>query len=347
MRNGDPAIAYSYGPSGSFKFSFIGWDRAHYRWNAPVPIGDIGESNSQQPPIALAYDASAHRFVAAYPTRKDAELRIAASPDGAQWSVKTAVSGNDGDFKQIELAAVGGKLFLATQRNDAVEYWTGDPSGEVSKWSHQTVPAPGKRAVNKRFGLAVDANGQPGIAMLVVNETGDGTEPHFWRPGSGATRIAQTPSGGPDDASIRVSFTGSRPWVAMFGKADEKFFSNNHVIWVSALDGASWSPLVWVPNDGGQVFSGGFSLASGSKGQGAITSTVSGGNLEGTRCGPPLLARSDDLSHWKTCGASPLNGGLAVGSAAVMFAVNDLLYIVYQSRGEGGKMPPGVALWRE
>jgi hypothetical protein len=63
----------------------------------------------------------------------------------------------------------------------------------------------------------------------------------------------------------------------------------------------------------------------------------------GTRCRPLWLARSDDRSDWKTRGASRL----ADASAALSFAVNDRLYIVYQSRGEAGKMPPGVALWRE
>jgi hypothetical protein len=344
--NGDPAIAYSAGVPAQLKVYFIAWDRAHYRWLAPVQVAELGEGNSTIP-FGLAYDASANRWAVAFRTRNDAELRLAFSTDnGVTWNAQTVATGKDGDFHDVALAASAGKVYLAVRSDRDLLYWSGDGSKDPAQWPRVTAPAPHEDGFTGGFGLALDPDGRP--ALAVIARTGDGIEPYFWRPGGKMAPIAKTPSGGPDDPNIQLSFAGTRAWIAFYGKADEKFFSDNHIIWVAtSTDGTSWSPLVWVPNDGGQAFASEMNIATGSKGQGVFTSGGGSGNRDGSKCGQPLTARSPDLSRWTACGPSSMTENISANATSVMFASNDKLYIAYQSRGGDGKITAGLVLWRE
>ncbi len=220
--NGDPAIAYSAGVPAQLKVYFIAWDRAHYRWKTPVQVAELGEGNSAVA-FALAYDSSANRWVVPFRTRADAELRLAISTDnGATWNARTVASGKDGEFQEIAVAASGGKIYLAVRSDRNLLFWNGDGSQDPKQWQKVIAPPPHDDGFSGGFGLALDPSGRPALAL--VARTGEGVEPYFWRPGGKMTPIAKTPSGGPDDPNIQLSFTGTRPWIAFYGKADEKFF---------------------------------------------------------------------------------------------------------------------------
>jgi hypothetical protein len=347
--NGDPAIAYCQGKTNASVLLFVSWDRAHYKWNPPVSVGEIGEFGSGAP-IALAYDTSANRFGLAYRARIDSEVRFVISTDGgATWSKGAAKSeavatAGENAFKDLAIAMRGGKVHLAVLQPPDILYFSGDGV----TWSKERAPLAEGRPASGGIGLALDSDGKPAIAFLMRNAAGDGVEPHFWRPGGGIVQVAAASAGG-DEASVRVSFRGTRPWIAFYGKLNDKFYSDNHVLWsFTSEDGAKWTPGVLVPNDGGQSPSSETSVGTNTKGQAIIAAHVAGGNRDNSKCGQPMLSRSSDLARWSTCGLSALGDQLNAVNPSAIFASNDKLYIAYQSLGgESSKVKAGLALWRE
>ena len=86
--NGNPAFAYLVSdPNGDgepidTELDFVSWNRARYRWNAPVKldtVGDVVRDGSRQP-MSIARDASTNRWAVAYVVGEK-ELKLTSSTD--------------------------------------------------------------------------------------------------------------------------------------------------------------------------------------------------------------------------------------------------------------------------
>ena len=358
--NGDPAFAYTVlDPNNDqalddSRIEFVSWDRASYKWNAPVPVDQTGDTSSAgaTAPLSLAVDATTHRFAIAYLVAPKA-LKIAASADrGVTWTPAT-VSSDDDITDSPSLALAGGRVHLAYYHGeDGIRYRSGAQTDAPSKWTSAQAPTlRGTKEPRRIVSVAVDAANQPALVYLLAPEEDLNQTIVFWRPGSSPVKAGDSNGQPTDEPFVQLSFAGKQPSLILFLKRDDKFFDNADQIWVirSTNEGTAWSEPVALPNDGGNSMGSPASLGVSSTGRLAANALVDGGNQIKTRCGQPKLIQSTDGVKWTICSPGSPTGTAAsdITQTHLTFAGNDKLYLGFVAAKPGGGIPAGIVLWRE
>jgi hypothetical protein len=362
--NGDPSIAYvtydlnNDGELPDTELSFITWNRARYRWNAPVSIDTVGNvaNAGSRLPVAVAHDESTGAFGVLYLVGQH-ELRLALSADGGLTWKNSSIRRNgpdDDGFSTPALAMAAGRVHIAyATGSSAVTYRAGPATDASSKWTTKLAPKLPNAAEFRAecVALVLDATGKPGVSYCMNASEGYNLTATFWRPETGQTvKIADTNSHQMDDPAVELAAVGSDIAVAFYANRDEQFFQNHHIWFVRSRDGgASFLPPVIVADDGGNSMGSPVSVTIDKAAHFAMTAELAGGNDGAVKCGLPKLMRSADCAAWTTCAPDTKGLGTIVeaSSPVAMFAGNDKLYIAFKVRSANAAVVPGLTLWRE
>ena len=367
--NGDPAISYLYllrAPSSSNEgdpapddFSptaiyFVSWNRAQYRWNAPVLVATVDDIRvfTPQTNISLARDPVNNTYGVAYSVGSDlGRLDLSLSTDGgATWARQTIVDNQGFTLQEVSLALYGGAGHIVYTGLKRLVYITGSQTVPAARWTQTPVPLPpGLTGVPRpAFSLAVDNTGAPGLAFWASPARGDNSVLGYWNPGNlNSVAVTDTNSNVNGLIGCDLTFFGLQPRIAMFAARD----TTSSWVWTSLSNdaGVTWSPPANVPQDARALLGNYISIAAGSQGQGAVVADLVGGSQAGMRCGLPKLARSPDFTAWTTC--SPTGSPTPEVTPAfvrIAFAANDLLYLAFQnSNYDLAGVKNGVVLWHE
>ncbi|MEP6779970.1 MAG: sialidase family protein [Gemmatimonadaceae bacterium] len=360
--NDDPTIVYmtndlnNDGELDDTDLSVITWNRARYKWNAPVAIDTIGNvlRSGTRMPFSFTRDQSTGQFALLH-TIGEHELRLSTSDDnGLTWKhILVQKSGADeAGFSTPSIAMAGGRVYLAyAVGNDAVVYRTGLVTDAPGKWTSAKAPVPsGQELKTQGINARLDAAGKPVVTYMLAGDSYN-TNVMLWRPDVNKTvKIMDTRNIPNDDPGLDLQIQGAQMAVAFYGALDDKFFAN-HQIWFahSTDNGATWSAAVVAANDGGNGMGPPVTVSLDRAGHAAMFATVDGGNDGEVKCGMPKLMRSTDGVKWTTC--APDTKGAPSTSDAVFpigaFAGNDKLYIAFKVRQGAPSLAPGLALWRE
>ena len=366
--NGDPAIAFLWiNPSNSGNgidsvVYFVGWDRAHYKWKAPVQVdvcgntyqsgGNITLSLASDPSngmLGLAYEKN----VSTVPGAGD-QLGLAFSKDnGATWTVQSGrVDGIDQVFYPV-LALFGGQAYVSFANGNYI-YETGSETATASSWSMTTVPLPkgGTGTFGPIVTMALDNTGKPAVAYW-YNDANNTTSIGYWRPGSSTASRAVATNYGNSNLDLRMAFFGIQPRVFYWAFTSDNGFNGIDQVWeAQSSDGVTWNAAVPMPNDGSTSFSGPLSFAIKSTGFATGVESVNGGNNSvPQKCGYPKWSQSSDLVNWTTCspqglGHPILTGNYSYPSAA--YGANDKIYLAFEQFDNTlADFATGVLLYRE
>ena len=363
--NDDPAVAYvvedpdANGDPADSTLSFLSWNRASHRWNAPVTIARVGAIDKGTPRsgLSLARDAVANRFGVAFNLSVDRELRVAFSEDGATWRQVAVVSGEDGAAAAASLALHDGRIYLAYQGEGdegrrALHFESGAQTDPPSKWSSSRAPLLDGTWDVRRHGISValDAAGRPGVAYWLNPSEGYNVTAAFWRPDEkSAIKVADSAGFQSDITDLRLAFGGTTPSVLFYVRRNDRFFDNVDQVWFTnaTADGRTWSAPVPLPNDGGNSIGPPLALALDAHGRPIVTAQVDGGNGTGTRCGQPKLLRPDAGNRWSICAPETKGSPTRDAWLPSIHVVDDAVLSVFRANGEGGTIKPGLVLWRE
>ena len=363
--NDDPAVAYviedpdnNSDPADS-TLQFLSWNRAGYRWHAPVTIAPLGAIDKSTPRhgLSLVRDAVANRFGIAFSASGDRELRVAFSEDGAAWRQVTVLTGEEGAAGGPTLALHDGRIFLAYQGEGdegrrALYFRSGAQTDPPAKWQSSRAPLLDGTWDVRRAGisLALDATGSPAVAYWLNPSEGYNVTAGFWRPGDpAAIKVADTAGFQSDTVDLRLAFSGTTPAVVFYARRDERFFDNGHQLWYASSPngGRTWSSSVPLPNDGGNSLGFPVALVLDSHARPAVTAQVDGGNNTDTRCGQPKILRPDAAGRWSICAPDTKGTPTTAAQLPSIHVVDDALLIVFRADGAGGALKAGLVLWRE
>ncbi len=325
---------------------FARWDRATYKWAAPVRVAVTGPLEDQGVnPIALGCDRATGTLAVLAAVGEN--LLYATSADhGATWKTSTSPSSN-GTPHSVAMLIESGQVNAAINAESGATYLTG-PVSDVSSWKSQAIPAgSGWKLQNKtNVGLTADSAGKVGLAFDEDQEEGDGHRYVFWRPdASSPTVIADNATA--DSPDIAVTH-GANKFAAIFAALLDSN-DTDHTVWYSqSEDGGSWSKPVKLPIDGPRSTNPPLGIAISSKG--AITATFGANSGSGpANCNAPSVSRSPDGARWTSCGLGKAAGADFSPQPATLHVIeapNDKAYIVWQEQGES-KYGPGVLVWHE
>jgi hypothetical protein len=290
----------------------------------------------------------------AYVAKNSAELWLGSSTDGGlTWTTEQVQTpGDEHVFLGPVVALANGATHLAVADNTAEgsSYF----SRSTKSGSFDLTPLPALAGTSVRYAqpaVAVDAAGKPALAYwLNATETG-GVVLAYWRPSEPEpTRITDTTDIHNYVPFVALAFAGGKPVAAIsaiFGYDAATSDTTGDVWSLSAADDGAWAPAVLVPRDGGQVMAGPLTFAVSPQGAGAILPFIAGGNLEGTVCGRPKLARTSDWKSWKTCSPDPSKDtGVNTGYVGAAYGSDGKLSLVMQN-GATDTLPAGLYFWRE
>ncbi|MEP6764770.1 MAG: hypothetical protein ABJB66_10690 [Gemmatimonadaceae bacterium] len=360
--NDDPTIVYmtndlnNDGELDDTDLSVITWNRARYKWNAPVSIDTVGNvtRSGTRMPFSFTRDQSTGQFGLLH-TIGEHELRLSTSDDnGLTWKhLRVETSGAEqGGFSTPSIAMAGGRVFLAYAfGNDAVIYRTGLVTDAPTKWTSTKAPVPsGQELKTEGINARLDAAGKPVVTYLLSGDSYN-TNVMLWRPDvNKSVKIMDTRNIQNDDPGLDLQIQGTQLAVAFYGALDDKFFANHHIWFAHSTDnGATWTAAVAVADDGGNAMGPPATVSLDHAGHAAMFANVDGGNDGQAKCGAPKLMRSADGVKWTTC--SPDTKGAPATSDAVFpvgaFAGNDKLYVAFKARQGAPSLAPGLVLWRE
>ena len=359
--NGDPAVAYLHfdldnnSDNADSELRFISWNRAKYRWNAPVTVAVTGDTETNTPRygISLAADPGTGRFAIAHMTGTR-NVKVALSNDGVTWNdLSVVMAPEDSDFGGTSVAIDKERVYLAYAGDEAtIVFVSGLLTDPPDKWKSAKAPLLPGTFNARRAGLqvALDDAGKPAVLYWLNPESGYNVTLALWRPETNAVvKVADTNGEQSDGVDARIAFNGPRAVVAFHARRDKEYFDNKHQAWVtsSSDNGATWNAPVPLPADGGNSVGIPISLAVDSQGTPAVVAWMDGGNDGGKKCGEPKLFRQN-AGVWTVCApdtkGSPTRGAIVPN---VLFAANRKLYIAFTAEGTDGALKPGVLLWRE
>lgn len=374
---------------------FVKWDRTNYNWTAPLAVDMVGQINNNQPhrQVSIVRDASTGTIGIAYQAEYDYTvvnqgndnegIKLALSTDGgATWAtervdqisancVSVGGSPNYCNNNSPALAMSDGKVYIAYTAYGKLTaddlYWYylvryATRTGTSGAFSETNAPWPsGTKGRDLPVGLALDSNGQAGLAYMVIS-TSD-TYPYynnssvlFWRPGdASATKITDSNNAQNDFPSISLAFDGTKPRIAYHLMrdldGDNEGSDEPYYLYFSASDdGVTWGSPVGMPFDGGHKTGWYQSIDTGSQGQTAIAAMLYSSSGSNT-CGSPKLYSSSDNVNWTVCGADADDSKDADSYyISLNFAGNDKLYLAfgqYTDASSYGGFKSGLILWRE
>ena len=360
--NGDPAFAYlvsdlnNDGENPDSALDFISWNRAAYRWNAPVRVamvGDVARSGSR-PAFSLAFTGASRAGIAYLVA--DRQVQFAVSNDsGTTWTSNLVqqVPAENAGVASPSLALDGDKVYLAYFAERDVIVASGAAADPPSAWSKQKAPMlPGTGEQRPEcISMVVDAEHRPAMSYCLNATEGYTVVVAFWRPGQpSAVKVMDTVGHQTDDPSAKLAVSGQRMAVAFYAARDDAFFNGHHV-WMSksADQGATWGSPSLAADDGGHEMTMPVSVAIDSAGRYAMGAAIGGGTGAAVKCGIPSLMRSPDGSAWTTC-APATRGFPAEGDprfTLIAVAGNDKVYQAFHTQQPAGGLGAGLVLWRE
>jgi hypothetical protein len=348
--NGDPVIAFEWfdpngdGDNSDTEIRFVRWDRASYKWVAPVRVLVTGELNaSNETPFAIACDRDSGTL--AVLSQKGDDLIYALSTDrGMNWKT-TPVPHNTGTVRATSLVISSGQAHAAAVVGDEIFYFTGSVS-DVSSWKAQAVATGrGWKVRPTNIPMALDASGKPVIAFFEDQEDGDQHRYVFWRPGSSDPVAIVTTNQSTDYPNVALTYANNKFGVLFAIGLDPK--DSDHSIWYTqSSDGSSWSTAAKLPIDGPRTTNPPLDVAIDSKGAVVAVFAANAGSSD-TTCNYPVVSRSADGSNWKTCGlgkAASAHFSPQPATLHVIEAGNDKAYVIWQEPGDS-KYGPGVLVW--
>jgi hypothetical protein len=345
---GNPAVAFgSYDPNGDDDFSdsvisFSGFDEKTGGFKAPVTVDHPGDARKLG--VHLAIDGAAIAIAYAKVDAKSGATQIwlASSTDGAAFSTVQVSAPEVSVSGFSSLAAAGGVLHLAWYDGDALLYRTGRAA---SLGAPVKVPVPEGLVVSSGGApsVALDSEGAPAIAFGLALPQGGTLAFGYWRPAFEAAKIVVPTGAQNDDWAVCLAFAGTTPRVAMFASF-AAVPGDGLKVTASSDDGTSWLPPAVVPNDGGQQPNLRVSMAVSAAGKSAISYGIGGGNLQGTTCAQPKVARAEAFSSWTVC--SPTRDAFDIDYPSLAFTAGGKLVAAFQNVNPEAP-PVGVLVYRE
>ena len=251
--NGDPMLSYITfdlnlaGEAPDSELSLITWNRARYRWNAPVAIDTVANvtRSGTRTSVSLSRDPGTGQIGLLY-LITDRDLRLATSGDGGvTWKKRVVehIEPDDAAFGTPALAMSGGRAHLVyAKASNNVTYRTGGTTAPAPGWSTKTAPMLPDTDEARADGIAIalDAGGKPGVSYCMSAMTGYNVIMAFWKPESGAVvKVADTKNKLNDDPAIQISSVGSETALVFYGGRDEQFFANHHIWFTHSKDGGA------------------------------------------------------------------------------------------------------------
>jgi len=340
----DPIVFYITGDEGKQRLELMAWDADGGKWKGPTVVDTIASVFKFGRQVDVSRDKSNGELGVVY-QKAEGETWLAMSSDsGANWRKEKLPAVGSASYASIALSNTVQHISIAD--GEGVHYLrrsarTGD---------FQSIPAPTlegtelAQAAESR--VRVDADGNPGVIYFLKPKEGYDTLLAFFRPDEGVAHEVFDSKNKQNDAQyLDLAFDGKKAIaVAALHRSDEEKSS----VWVSSSeDGKAWSEPAAVPYDGGQATDGFQGLAVGNTGV-ALVAPVTGGNLEGTKCGLPKIYRSTDLKAWTSCSPDAKNEeSFGTDASAVAFDSAGKLYVAFTSNAAGPKHPTGLYVWRE
>ncbi|CAN5804420.1 hypothetical protein BH11GEM2_BH11GEM2_18890 [soil metagenome] len=241
--NGDPLLAYltndlnNDGDLDDTDLSVITWNRARYRWNAPVSIDTVGNvvRAGTRLPFSIALDASSGQIGVLHMVG-DHEIRLSTSADGGMvWKrvVVERYGAEDAGLSTPSLAMANGQVYVAfAVSGKSITYRTGAVSADPPSWTSAKAPLlPGTFDVmNQCVGVLLDGGGQPAVSYCLTATTGYTVTAALWRPdGNQGVKITDTNNHQADDPALDVTASGTQFAAAFYSPRDDKFFEDHHL----------------------------------------------------------------------------------------------------------------------
>lgn len=351
--NGDPAFLYSvvdprFADSSDAELWFLHWDRAHWRWKAPVKVADYKVFRDG---VSLARDPAAASTWATVAEFEDHLVLLVSTDDGATWTPRHQITRGEQAILGRAIALHGGRVFWTYRAySQGVYLLSGLLSEEPSRWKAEKAPVPEPMEVGSAASwvtVAADSQGKPGVVYFGYGPDYNVTA-FYWRPGDTQPRKIMDSDGVQNDFhTVALTYSGAPKDGPKFlvELNRRKNGSSDPQIWVVRNDGA---PLEITGDGGHHSLNAPFGLVFDSAGRGAALITRTGGQGD-DRCGYPKLARGAATGPWKTC--SPDNArdhdsnNNASDGMTLRLAVNEKLYGGWSQSGAGPGQ--GVLLWRE
>jgi uncharacterized protein (TIGR03437 family) len=374
--NGDPALAFdeaatappivvgknSFNANSSNIVDFVGWDRAHHKWKAPVAIDNIGgpDVTHPNPKVQVAYDASTNIFGVLYndynspgPNQSNPNrLLVAFSSDsGVTWNkqdLSSVVLSQPQDTSITcgnSLKMANGQVYLLSAENAGVGLWylTGSETATPTNWAKQKVPSSsGLDNYGCAYDLALDSNNAPAVAF--GNLVSGVVHIYFWRPtATTATSVTTANGTGQAPNDVKLGFAGPNPRVFMDLQRNSlggTIVNNIYLtdFWVTASNdgGTTWTNPVQLPDDGNRTLQNPTAFAVNAQGEVSAVARDNGGNFDKVKCGWPKLIRSQDLVNFTAC--NPGNSPSPIFSdewPAAVYGSNGKLFVAFQDYSDG------------
>ena len=349
--NGDPVIAFEWvdpngdGDASDTEVRFVRWDRATYKWIAPVHVVTTGPMTDQGTnPIAIACDRSNGTVAILAPVGDNLDYSIS-SDHGATWK-NSPVTVSGGTPHAVSMVIASGQLFFAVNAEQLTAYVTGSVT-DSSSWKTQAIltGAGWKAENNSNIPLLLDAAGKPVLAFFESQQDGDGRRYVLWQPGQ--PEPTEISKGSQDTPDVALTFNGKKFGALLTAQLDST--DSDHGVWYTqSSNGTSWSQPVRLPVDGPRTTNAPVALAMDSKG-GLVAAFGSNQGSGGAACNAPTVSRSPDGATWKACGLGQAAGADFSPQPAnlhVLEAPNDAAYVVWQEQAES-RYNPGVLVWHE
>ncbi len=361
--NNDPTIAYHVRYAGlgelAHEIWFVRWDRANYRWTAPVLVTKTSDSSHFHRVLSLAYDSAAKAIGIAFEDTVAPDVKIFLSRDGGStWGQKYSIPmKEDQAAKSPSLALRNGELHASFNRDfQGAYYLNGKIDSGTSTWVETAVPTLAgvdSVSVSASTSIALDGSGVPALAYWTSGPDYNSSL-GYWRPGWPASTRVIDSNGQPSDfVDVRMRFFGNQPRVLANVARDPSLYYETD--WVTKSDdgGQSWTNAAFIPRDGGNhSVDAPFDISFNSKGAGAVVFNRNGGQGDDV-CFGPKLSLSGDLVNWQTCGLDGTNFDTAIGFSgsfgdiAVRYNPDDKLYVLWQETYTGQQYGPGILFWRQ
>ncbi len=368
--NDQPVIAYVVeDPNGDGVLQdtavmFTRWNGESRSWETPKLIEVVGQIELAAPhrQISLARDASTGRLGLAYLTSAR-QVRLATSDnEGASWSLRDLAPAGTKAHSDPSLALAGGNIDAAYWSEDALCDGVGcrasifyDRIPATGAASHQGVELATALEETPQFplSLAVDANGEAGLAYFIRTHSTPDFELRFWRPHSSTVAtVLQSAQPQPIVPSVSLAFEGDKPRVAYHLAGADPLVELRYSA-ANDSRGTQWNSPVAVPRNGSSanpdstrwfqalaVDSGGAVAIAAFYGFSAAAPQMYGGpKLARSAHGTDFTVTSPDLG--RVFGSAGMWANLAYTRAHKLTGV-----FLYDINGNPS-IKPGVVLWRE
>jgi hypothetical protein len=352
--NGDPAFLYSvidpnFTGGKEAELWFLHWDRAHWRWKAPVKVTNYMDYRNG---TTLARDPMSSTWATVSESESKIELLIS-TDDGATWTPKHRLAETDITITGRAVALFGGNVFwLHGVGSDGFFLLSGALADDPKSWKREKLPMPEPYylgSTSDQLSIAVDSQGRPGMTYFGMGPDYNVTA-LYWRPGMATARKIQDSDNVQNDFhSAEITYSGAPKDQAKFVVElnRQKSGDVDPEMWLVRDTGSQMEIQLKLPNDGGRhSLNAPVSVSFDANGQGAVLLGRNGGN--GTeKCGVPKLSRGGPTGAWKTCSPDvrrDQDASLLYG-LSLRHAVNNKLYGGFAA--SNAPLGPGIVLWRE